>query len=379
MSEGYLGKEIKKLGFGFMRLPQLEGGVLDMSQTKEMVDRFLEAGGTYFDTAVPYLGQRSELALKECLVDRHPRESYQIATKLSFPFLSPELNKEQMFAQSLERIGVDYVDFYLLHSLNRGNLEGFNKIGAWDFGKALKAEGKIKHFGFSFHDKAALLDEVLQAHPEVEFVQLQLNYADWDRADVESKLCYQVALRHNKPILIMEPVKGGTLATLPPQAEEIFRRHRPEDSMAAWALRYCLSLDNIITILSGMSTLAQVEDNLATLDKLAPMEEADFAAVAEVVSVLDQIPQIPCTSCNYCVEDCPAKINIPKFFSLMNTHIRFGDPDGVPTNIGGFLFNSRGVSKPSDCLSCGKCEKNCPQNIPIIQDLKRVATAYERG
>lgn len=375
----YLGKELKKLGFGFMRLPQQDGGPeVDIQQTKEMVDLFMERGYTYFDTAVPYLGQRSEVALKAALVDRYPRDRFQIATKLSINFVTEETPKEKLFANSLENIGVDYVDFYLIHAMNKGNAPRYAEMGAWEFVKEMKEAGKIKHFGFSFHDKAEFLDELLTEHPEVEFVQLQLNYADWESNTVQSRLCYEVAQKHKKPVIIMEPVKGGTLATLVPEAEEIFQKVHPEASMASWALKYAASLDNIVTVLSGMSTVEQVKNNLDTMDSFAPLNETERNAVADVVAVLDAIPTIPCTDCKYCVKDCPAQINIPQFFRIMNIHLRHDGLEAPTTNLRGFKFaTNKGQPKPSACVACGRCETACPQGIEIIKELVRVKDCYE--
>lgn len=375
----YLGKDLKKLGFGFMRLPLQDGGPeVDLEHTKKMVDLFMERGYTYFDTAVPYLGQRSEVALKAALVDRYPRESFQIATKLSINFVTEETPKEKLFANSLENIGVDYVDFYLIHAMNNGNAQRYADMGAWEFVKEMKEAGKIKHYGFSFHDKAEVLDRLLTEHPEVDFVQLQLNYADWESNTVQSRLCYEVAMKHNKPVTVMEPVKGGTLATLVPKAEEIFQKVHPDATMASWALRYAASLDNIITVLSGMSTVDQVKNNLDTMDAFTPLNEVEQKAVADVVGVLNAIPTIPCTDCKYCVKDCPVSINIPRYFNIMNLHLRYDADQSKASNQNSFNFAAKNAAKPSACVACGRCEGNCPQNIEIIDELKKIVPLYEQ-
>ncbi len=377
MGKTYLGQEIKKLGFGFMRLPLLSDGAIDLEQSKNMVDTYLKAGYTYFDTAVPYHQQRSESALKTCLVDRHPREAYQVATKLSISFVNQEMTAEQLFASSLKNIGVDYVDFYLLHAMGRENRDKYDQVGAWDMVKRLKAEGKIRHFGLSFHDTADILDEILTAHPEAEFVQLQLNYADWENEKIQSRLCYEVAKKHGKPVIIMEPVKGGTLAELPAEVDKVLKDCRPQDTTASWAIRWAASLENIITILSGMSTIGQVENNLATMDSFTPLSDEERTALAKVVEMLDAMPTIPCTDCKYCVKDCPAQINIPMYFRLMNLHLTYDADPKLATNQGSFNFNAKGKTLPSACVACGRCQVACPQNIEIIQNLKEIAEIYE--
>lgn len=376
MSNDYLGKDIKKLGFGFMRLPQVDG-VIDIEHTKKMVDKFLEKGYTYFDTAVPYLGQKSEAALRTALVDRYPREQYQIATKLSIQCLGPDMSAEQLFEQSLEILGVEYVDYYLIHAINKTKAQQYEEVGAWELLKEKKAQGKIKHFGLSFHDKPEVLDEILTAHPEAEFVQLQLNYADWENNAVQARRCYEIAVAHGKPIIVMEPVKGGTLSALVPEAESVLKSLKPEDSIASWAVRYCASLDHIITILSGMSTLEQVEDNTTTMDKFTPLTSEEGNAIEKVVEILENIPTIPCTDCKYCTENCPADINIPRYFGIMNLHLRYDADQNTASNINSFRFASKNASVPSACVECGTCEKRCPQAIPIIQHLKEMKEIYE--
>ncbi len=379
MNNELLEKGIKKLGFGFMRLPdKVDAHEIDVEHTKRMVDHYMKSGYTYFDTAVPYSGQKSESTLKECLVDRYPRESFQIATKLTPSFINENYSIEQMFHDSLKNIGVDYVDFYLFHAMNKSRAVFFEEQNAWQFAQKMKAEGKIKHFGFSFHDKSEVLDEVLTAHPEVEFVQLQLNYADWDNDMIQSRKCYEIAMKYGKPVTIMEPVRGGMLSSLVPQAEEIFKDARPDDSISKWALRFVADLDNVIVVLSGMSTLEQVEENVKTFDTMEPLTDGDKEAIQKVVKILDSMPNIPCTDCKYCVKDCPAKINIPQFFRVMNIHYRHDGADVPPTNLRNFKFAiNNGQSRPSACVKCRKCEKSCPQKIEIIKELATVANAYE--
>ncbi|MFI3253864.1 MAG: aldo/keto reductase [Eubacteriales bacterium] len=380
MSQNYLGKEIKKLGFGFMRLPLLEDSQeIDIEQSKKMVDLYLEKGYTYFDTAVGYLGQRSEIALKTCLTDRYPRESYQIATKMSAHFIEDDLPPEKMFQRSLERIGVDYVDFYLLHAMNRINYEKYKEVGAFSLLQKLKSQGKIKHYGLSFHDRADALEMILEAHPDIEFVQLQLNYADWENPGIQSRKCYEVAQKYKKPVVVMEPVRGGMLTRLPEAAVETFQKAKPEDSLAKWALGYVAQLDNVITILSGMSSLAQVEENCTTFDQMEPFTKADFETIDKVMEIMNALPNIPCTECDYCVKDCPSKINIPLMFRIMNVHLRYDKEGAVASNRGNFNFNTKGMPLPSACIACQKCEKTCPQGINIIEQLVRVKETYEEN
>ncbi len=372
-------KNCKKLGFGFMRLPDKPGTKdLDLEQAKAMVDYYLEKGYTYFDTALPYHGGKSESSLKTCLVDRHPRESFTIATKMTEGFLREDFSAKDMLYQSLENLGVEYVDYYLLHALNRKRMALFDEIKVWDFLQEEKAKGRIRHVGFSFHDKAEVLEQALSAHPEIEFVQLQLNYADWDNDMIQARLCYEIARKHEKPIIVMEPVRGGMLASLVPEAEEIFKNVQADHSISKWALRFVAGLEGVEMVLSGMSNLAQVEENIDTFETFTPLNPQEQQAVKEVVAVLDAIPTIPCTDCKYCVKDCPAQINIPQFFRIMNIHLRHDGLEAPTTNLRGFKFaTNKGQPKPSACVACGRCETACPQGIEIIKELVRVKDCYE--
>ena len=322
----YLGKNIPKLGFGLMRLPMLEGGKIDIEQTKTMVDMFLDKGFTYFDTAYGYNAGASEAAIKEALVDRYPRDKFQLATKL--PAWAGANNAEeakQMFYTSLERTGAGYFDFYLLHNLGEKRTAAFDNYGIWDFLRERKEEGLIKHLGFSFHDKADVLDELLTKHPDMEFVQLQINYADWESGSVESRKCWEVARKHGKPVIIMEPVKGGILASPPPAVEEIFKAADPNASVSSWAIRFAASLEGVITVLSGMSNIAQMEDNLSYMADFKPLSEEERKVMDKAQETLAAIPSIPCTSCGYCIPGCPMNINIRGIFSAMNTNLIYGN------------------------------------------------------
>ncbi len=370
----YLGEHIPKLGFGLMRLPML-GAEVDIEQTKRMVDLFLENGFTYFDTAYGYLNGKSELAAKEALVKRYPRERFQLATKLpAWAGAKTTQEAQNMFWTSLERTGVDYFDFYLLHNIGDNRTHFFYDYNIWDFLQEQKAAGRIKHLGFSFHDKADVLEEVLCQHPEMEFVQLQINYADWENDLIQSRKCYEVARKHHKPVIIMEPIKGGSLSTLPEPAADIFRKASPKASLSSWAIRFAASLEGVVTVLSGMSNLEQMQDNISYMREFQPLDAAQREAVEQVQAVLDTIPKIPCTSCQYCVKGCPQGLRIPLLFNAMNIYLTYGDLTAAK---GKYAFETRHGDKASTCIGCGQCEAVCPQHIPIIQELQNTAKTLE--
>ena len=370
----YLGENIPKLGFGLMRLP-MNGEEVDIEQTKQMVDMFLENGFTYFDTAYGYLNGKSEEAAKAALVDRYPRERFQLATKLP-AWAGPKTAEEarQMFYTSLERTGAGYFDFYLLHNLGNERTQCFEDFKIWDFVADLKKQGLIKHIGFSMHDTADALEAVLKAHPETEFVQLQINYADWESESVQSRKCYEVARKYGKPVIIMEPVKGGSLANLPESVAGIFKKVAPEASLSSWAIRFAASLEGLVTVLSGMSNLDQMRDNLATMKHFKPLDDGERAVLSDALKALDAIDRIPCTQCSYCTKDCPQQINIPGIFTAMNTALVYGNEEGAKGN---YSFNTRLGGKASDCLACGQCETACPQHIDIIERLKQCSAKFD--
>ena len=369
--ENYLGKEISKLGFGLMRLPEKDGKI-DIEQVKTMVDMFMEKGFTYFDTAYVYGSGASEKAAKEALVDRYPRESFQLATKL--PLYDESASTEDVqkyFYTSLERTGAGYFDYYLIHNLGPGRIEMAEKHDVWNWLLERKKEGLIRHLGFSMHDSAESLDKVLTEHPEAEFVQLQINYKDWEDKSIQSCACYEVAMKHNVPVIIVEPVKGGTLSSLPVEAEELMKAHRPNDSISSWAVRYCASLPGVITVLSGMSNIQQMADNLAYMSDFEPISEEEKDIIAKSLEIIEKVPTIPCTKCKYCVEGCPQKINIPGILGCMNLNTIYRNSAKARDEYGWVSGGKQGYAK--DCIGCGACEAICPQHIAIIEELKKAS------
>ncbi len=364
-----------KLGFGLMRLPEKDGAI-DFEQVCSMVDAYMNTGMNYFDTAYVYHGGNSEKMVKEALVKRYPREAFTVATKLPAWAMSSIEDRDKVFNEQLERTGAEYFDYYLLHSLEDGNnYDTYERLDCFNWGIQKKAEGKIKHFGFSFHGTPELLEKVLDQHPEIEFVQIQLNYADWDNKVVHSGKLYDILLKRNIPMIIMEPVKGGTLANMTPDLEAIFKEARPESSVASWALRFVGSLPGVTTILSGMSNMEQVEDNLKTFVDFEPLTDTEKEVVNKVVKKMLDTPLIPCTSCRYCVDGCPAKIKIPDVFNAVNTLRKFPGDNRPVFYYNGLTSNS---GKASDCLKCGQCERVCPQHMPIIKYLEEAAEKLER-
>ena len=374
--EQYFGKSTPKLGFGLMRLPKLDGGKIDIEQTKKMVDLFMSAGLTYFDTAYVYDGGDSEKAARAALVDRYPRESYTLATKLcAWAGANDEKSAKQQFYTSLERTGAGYFDYYLLHALQAGNYKKYDQYHLWDFVKEQKAKGLIKHWGFSFHAAPDILDELLTDHPDAEFVQLQLNYADWENPDVTARANSEVARKHGKSIVVMEPVKGGALANPAAEVQEILRQANPGASFASWAIRYAASLDGIITVLSGMSNLAQMEDNLSYMKNFQPLNEAERTAIRKAQEAITGVKSIPCTACRYCTDGCPRQIPIPEIFAARNKQLVWGR---LQEGAADYVKAVSGAGTASDCVACGQCEQACPQQIKVIEHLKGCAAAFER-
>ena len=370
----YLGKDIFKLGFGLMRLPKLADGSMDIPQIKQMVDKFMAAGGTYFDTAYVYDNGASEDAARQALVERYPRDSYTLATKLNAAMqCHDEASAKQQFWTSLERTGAGYFDFYLLHALQRNNYKKYDDYHIWDFVKEQKAKGLIRHWGFSFHADPDLLEELLNAHPDAEFVQLQMNYADWENPGVNSRRCWEICRAHGKPVVVMESVKGGILADPIPEVKTILRAANPDLSPAGWALRFVAGQEGVITALSGMSTLAQMEDNLKTMKDFRPMGEAELAVIREAQEAIRQNRAIPCTACHYCTEGCPMSIPIPEIFAVYNR--REGSPHFRTVREYNIVTQDKG--KATSCVQCGQCEGACPQHLKIIDLLQECAALME--
>ncbi|MBQ7630526.1 MAG: aldo/keto reductase [Selenomonadaceae bacterium] len=373
----------KKLGFGCMRLPLLDAnnhGAVDLEQFKKMVDIFLERGFTYFDTAYMYHDFKSEIFVREALVKRHPRESFTLTTKLPTMFLKTKEDRERIFNEQLEKCGVEYFDYYLLHNLNTNTYETAEKLDCFDFIRQKKAEGKVKHICFSFHDNAKLLDKILTAHPEIEFVQIQMNYLDWESKTVESRKCYETIVKNGKKVIVMEPVKGGMLAKVPAPVEKMFKENLPDMSVASWAIRFAASHENVFMVLSGMSDLAQLEDNLSYMENFVPLNEKEFKIIENAVKIINEKIAIPCTACRYCVKGCPQNIAIPEYFALYNSYYREHGEEKVGRffNEMAYYGNIKGHGKASDCIECHACEKACPQHIAITLWLKKVAALFEK-
>lgn len=371
----YLGKDMFKLGFGLMRLPRLLEGGIDVEQVKTMVDMFLQAGGTYFDTAYAYAG--SEEAIREALVKRYPRESYTLATKLNawISGCDSEESAKRQFDTSLERTGAGYFDYYLLHALQITTYKIYDEYHLWDFVKELKEKGLVKHWGFSFHATPDILELILTEHPDVDFVQLQINYADWENAKAASRANYEVARKHGKPIVVMEPVKGGALADPPAEVKELLTQANPGASVPSWAIRYVASLDGILTVLSGMSNVEQMEDNLSYMKDFKPLDEQEMTVIKKAQKMIEAIRSVPCTSCHYCAPGCPREIPIPNIFTAMNKHLLFSRTQEAVSD---YRRHTAGKNKASDCIACGQCEKACPQQIGIIDWLKECVTVLEK-
>ena len=366
--------EMPKLGFGLMRLPETDGRI-DIDKVAQMADAYMASGCNYFDTAYVYHGGNSEKVVKEAIVKRFPRESFTIATKLPAWFLHSPEDRDKVFQEQLDRCGVDYFDFYLLHSLEDGNnYDTYEKYDCFNWGIKKRDEGRIRHFGFSFHGTPELLVQVLDKHPEIEFVQIQLNYADWDNKIVHSGELYEILRDRNIPMIIMEPAKGGKLACLDDECAEILKAIRPDKSLASWAFRYVGSLPGIATILSGMSTPEQMEDNINTFKDFEPLSEEELAAIDKVKEIMNRVELAGCTSCKYCVEGCPMGISIPDVISAVNTKRKF--PGDMRPQ---FFYNGLvdRYSHASDCIACGQCEGVCPQHLPIISLMQEAVEKFE--
>lgn len=365
---------LKKLGFGFMRLPTLPNGEIDIEQVKTMVDKYIDNGFNYFDTAFGYLDGKSEEILKQTVVERYPRNSFLIADKMPMWEVDKKQDLEQIFNTQLSRTGAKYFDYYLLHSLYEGTFKKAEKFGAWEFLQQKKAEGKIKHIGFSFHDDAKCLDRILQKYTDCEFVQLQINYADWESETIQSRLCLETAQKYNIPIIVMEPVKGGSLAALPDNARQIFKKIEPDWSIPSWAMRFATMQNGVALVLSGMSNIEQVEDSIKIFNDMKPLTDKQTGAINEVVEILNSIPTIKCTNCQYCVKDCPKQIPIPDIIGLLNRYNTYLNVSGPKRS---YSWAIEGMGKASDCIACGLCEEHCPQHLEIIGAMKKSAEVFE--
>ncbi|MDR2571896.1 MAG: aldo/keto reductase [Oscillospiraceae bacterium] len=362
--------KIGKLGFGYMRLPRIDGKV-DYTELNKMADTFLESGGTYFDAA--YVYDSAEVALCESVVKRHPRESFQIATKLPVGMVNSERPVEHFLETSLERLGTDYIDFYLLHGINAGGSKQAEENGAWDFLAKMKKEGKIRHIGFSFHGSPEDLDEVLTKHPETEFAMLQLNYWDWDRPKVNARHQYEIARKYNIPVVAMEPLFGGKLASADSPIAELMRGHNPDVSIASWALRFLAQQEGLFVTLSGMSTYEQVADNIKTFKDLKPLSKDESDVIDKAIEILKSVPRIECTGCDYC-KDCPENIPIASLINLYNDHL----VHKTITNLGGsYNWITGGRGKAKNCTSCAVCENICPQDLEITDTLAKVSKLFD--
>jgi hypothetical protein len=363
-------EKIGKLGFGYMRLPRKDND-FDKEQIIKMVDAFFEGGGTYFDTAYGYSG--SEVVLGETVIKRYPRERFQIATKMPIEQLGDDLTKEQLFNTSLKRLGTDYIDFYLYHALDATRNKRAKELGLWDYLAELKSKGQIRHLGFSFHSSPEELDEILTNHPQTEFVQLQLNYLDWNKPNVNAHRLYEVARKHDVPIIVMEPLFGGKLASVDSPIAELMNKFNPNASLASWALRYVAQLEGVFVTLSGMSTYAQMTDNVATYKALKPLSEDEQSIINEAVNILTSVPCIECTGCDYC-KDCPAKIRIPILIRIYNDYL----VHKTTTNLDGtYDWITESSGKAQDCTACGICEAACPQKLEIIDTMTEISKLFD--
>lgn len=367
---------MKKLGFGLMRLPYAdnkEWGNIDLEKTKEMVDAYMAEGFTYFDTAWVYHGGHSERAFGELVAKRYPREKFQVTSKMPVWELKEEGDLDRIFNEQLKKCGIEYFDYYFMHALGDGNYKSAQKFHGFEWMQKMKAEGKIKHPGFSFHDSAEKLEEILNDHPEVELVQLQINYIDWESDNVQARKCYEVAMKHGVQVAIMEPIKGGSLANVMDDAKKIFKDVNPDASVASWAVRYAASLDNILVVLSGMSNMEQLKDNMSYMKDFKPLDDKEREAVKKATDLIKSTIAIPCTACRYCTDGCPQSINIPRYFEIYNESKRYG--------VDSFKWHYNEEKKkggaPAECVQCRACEGHCPQHLEIVDLLKEVVKTLE--
>lgn len=373
---------MKKLGFGLMRLPHIEENgkkKIDIELVKKMVDEFMARGFTYFDTAWMYCSGKSEEATKEFLVDRYPRDSFTLTTKLPSYMLKNEDDRDKIFNEQLRRTGAGFFDYYLIHDVNANSIKTFESLHCFDWIVEKKKQGLVKTIGFSFHDGPELLDRILSDYPQMEFVQLQINYLDWENRAVQSRACYEVARKHNKKIIVMEPVKGGTLANVPDDVEVMFKEYDSSFSVASWAIRFAASLENVFMVLSGMSDMNQLMDNIGYMENFVSLNENEVAMCHRAADIINRNIDIACTGCSYCTVDCPKNIPIPQYFSLYNADVQEKRIGRKPWTTQECYYETltTDYGKASDCIKCGKCEKMCPQHLEIRKYLGYVADHFE--
>ena len=370
MSEKIFSEVKKNFGFGCMRLPMKNGDV-DYEQTSKMVDAFIEAGFNYFDTAHGYIDGKSEIAVRKCLTSRYPRESYVLANKLSPNFFDSEDEIIPLFEEQLKICGVEYFDFYLMHTQNKDLFAKYKRCRAYETAIQLRKAGRIKHLAISFHDTADVLDDILTTYPEVEAVQIQFNYYDYEHDKVQARLCYEVCRKHGKPIIVMEPVRGGALADLPEEAAHVLAELNG-GSAASYAIRYAAGFDGIFMVLSGMGSMEMMNDNVSYMKDFQPLSKAELEAVAKVTHILKNQELIPCTACRYCTEVCPQSIAIPEIFGFIN------DKRRMKNRSYSRIVEKSGARPASECISCGACEASCPQHIEIRELLAYAAKTFEK-
>lgn len=370
---------MKKLGFGLMRLPQSDPddwSKVDREAAQAMIDRYLAAGFTYFDTAYVYHGDSSERLFGELVAKRYDRDAYVLTTKMpvfNSDYVKSPQDYERIFAEQLARCQVDYFDYYLLHGIGKNRYADIQRMDGFAFLQRKKAEGKIRHIGFSYHDDAETLAEILDDHPETEMVQLQLNYIDWDDESVQARKCYEICAERGISVVVMEPLKGGSLANLPPEAAALLKKANPEASLASWGIRFAASPEQVMVVLSGMSDMAQLEDNISYMSDFTPLSEAEHKLLEQCVGIIHDSIAIPCTACRYCIAGCPKQIAIPAYFALYNNQKQFGLLPGLASN---YLNLTVKFGKPDDCIGCGHCEGHCPQHLPISRLLEQVSKAF---
>ena len=378
---------MKKLGFGLMRLPSIDDqkalrdgvdeGKIDLQLVNQMVDTFIENGFTYFDTAWMYCHFQSEEVAKECLVKRYPRDAFTLATKLHAGYLKTKEDRDHIFNEQLRKTGVDYFDYYLLHDNGFDHDQIYEKLDCYNWLIEKKKEGLVKHIGFSFHDNAKTLEDILKKHPEFEFVQLQINYLDWESEGVQSRKCYEVCQKYHKPVIVMEPVKGGTLAKVPESVEKLFKDYAPDMSIPSWAIRFAASHEGVMMVLSGMSNMEQMLDNISYMKGFQPLGQEELALIDQAVDMINAHIAIACTGCSYCTDGCPMNIPIPQYFSLYNAEKQEIKEKGWTPQGEYYSRLSQKHAKASDCIQCGQCEGICPQHLSIIEYLQEIVKEFE--